>query len=135
MSGGCLALSQEHLAVGTADGRILLTVDDGPRWRDPRVIEAHRSRISALAWCADNRLLASGAEDGSLLLTSVADGRAVQAVADGAAIGCLVQVPGGDGLLVARAISVCCFSPDGSALVSAGEDGAIRLLRIDPLLD
>lgn len=102
MSGGCLAMSQEHLAVGTADGRILLTVDDGRQWRDPRVIEAHGSRIAALALCADNGLLASGAEDGSLLLTSVADGCAVQAVGDGAAIRCMVQVPGGDGLLVAR---------------------------------
>ena len=100
---GCLALSQQHLAIGTPDGRIFLMSDDGRQWQAPRTIEAHGSRIGALVLSADARLLASGAEDGSLLLTATADGSPIQMASEGAGIRGLALAPAGGGLIVARA--------------------------------
>ena len=147
------------LAIGETDGRLRLIAVGS--YTDRANFQAHPegSGITALAFSADGKILASGSGflEGTIRLWDVASGAAVgQLVGHTAWIPCLVLSPDGQTLASASAdqtirlwelasrrcratlrghvheVYAVAFSPDGQTLVSGCKDGSICLWDPNP---
>jgi WD40 repeat protein len=89
-------------------------------------LEEHKGSITALSWRGDSRLLASGSEDGQIVIWNVEDGFPMATIAKAhqpkAVPGVFGTPPGG--------VLGVEFTSDGR-LVSVGRDGAIRVWGAD----
>jgi WD40 repeat protein len=147
--GKTLALGINNL-VDLRDAGTLAEVDP------PRRLEGHNGQIFALAWSPDSKLLASGANDDSVVrIWNVSDGRLVRRLEghtdwirsvmfspDGktlvsgsfdhsiriwdVATGRLLHVLNGHSQFISTAV----ISPDGKSLASSSGDGTVRLWDI-----
>jgi len=114
------------------DGRFLLSGgDDGTirlwNWKSGEAIfycKSHRGAVLACAFNGNGSRIASGGDDGMLRLWDTANG--VQLLCCVGHIGGWNThgfTPDGRG----AGITNCCFSPDGTQLLSGGTDGTLRL--------
>ncbi|HEY7065192.1 MAG TPA: WD40 repeat domain-containing protein [Chloroflexota bacterium] len=97
-------------AVGTPGGRIRLERAAGG---EERVLAGHAGRVTALAFSADGRWLASGGADARVRVWDTASGEQV------------AQFAGHRGDVTAVA-----FRPDGGLLASAGWDGRVNVWQL-----
>ncbi|HEY2148622.1 MAG TPA: WD40 repeat domain-containing protein, partial [Pirellulales bacterium] len=86
----------------------------GVRARLPLALRGHRGQVYSVAFSPDGTLLASGAEDHTVKLWSVATGECRATLA-----GHLADV------------NCVAFSTDGHVVASAGDDGSVRLWNVD----
>jgi WD40 repeat protein len=100
--GRLLASASDELSLWEVGSGRFLTTFDQPSW------------ITALAFSADSRLLASGHDDGIIRLWELGDQRLVG------------EFPNHQ-----RPISALAFGPDGRRLASAGEDKLVRFWDIE----
>lgn len=146
-SAGRLAVGRSGrlAAVDVGRGEIDLYALDGPA--EPRRLKGHRQTVSALAFTADERRLASGGRDGMVVLWDPATGREIRRWETGArVVNGLAFTTDGGRLAVAtdRAVRVydagtgealhelpgayrMALSGDGRTLVSGDTDGEIRI--------
>ena len=107
LTAACFDTDATRLAVGQDDGSVRLF----RRGNSKCLLRLRTARfaVSSLAWSPDNRLLAAGAEDGSVL---VWDGEGVP----------WLQLPGSP-----DRVSVLQFTPDGRWLLVGGRNGGMKM--------
>jgi WD40 repeat protein len=155
----CMAFSPNGrtLAIGGDDGAVRLW--DTATWRERAILLEHTDAVRSLAFAADSRRLVSSGQDRRVMLWDAIDGVAIRQLCqpgpdpvqlaafspDGetVAIGEPSGVPYDVGLVdpetgALRAklsghgagIRAMAFSPDGTTLATAGNDGCIRLWNL-----
>jgi WD40 repeat protein len=116
----CLAFSHDgrHLALGTGGSRRVmdprLRVWDAEANREVFSLLGHKANVSAVAYSADGRWLASASHDHTVKLWEPATGqerRTLEGHTDG--------------------VNAVAFHPDSRRLASGGEDGTVRVWDVD----
>ncbi len=151
-----IALCPKTRILACALGDKTVALVSGPLLKQVGRLEGHNGEVLCVAFNKEGTLLASGSDDGGVILWNPATGR-IQAVLSGHkdAVRAIAFHPGGKILasagkerdiilwnVTSRAISrtlqghtddvlALAFSPDGKTLASAGADNTVRLWSVD----
>jgi len=137
------------LAVGIGKDIELLSASTGQTLRR---LSGHEDEVSSIAWFSDSRRFISGSKDGVLLLWDAQSGQLIQKLDETgfhptvSPDGTMVAIAGEDNLIDVffmdtglaqltfrghtRSIDDMAWSPDGSMLVSASEDGTVIFWKV-----
>ena len=117
----CTTTSRDGLraALGRYDGRVAIfdvSSEDPSKWKEVHAAEdVHENWVRSVCFSGDGGRVASGADDGCVVICNAFNGEQVHRLA------------GGHGDEAVRSV---CFSPDGKRVASGGEDGRVVIWDI-----